>query len=170
MWQEGSRGACVYGLIAQAKIRIIDAAFIYLLITVSECHWFCPLNDRICLFTIRCKDPQTRQRPRCSKEKKKEKEITSRLSRCKHMQAGWCRSKSGVSPQPACSPPPTGSSLTLLWFPPICTSDERPGAPTLFDVWADPALRDCGPCAVSMKAIKNLNLCHDQNRQCIHFF
>lgn len=27
-----------------------------------------------------------------------------------------------------------------------------------------------GPCAVSMKAIKNLNLCHGQNRPCIHFF
>lgn len=66
--------------------------------------------------------------------------------------------------------PPLVSLLTLLWFPPICASDEHPGAPALFDVWADPALRDCGPCAVSMKAIKNLNLCHNQNRPCIHFF
>lgn len=40
----------------------------------------------------------------------------------------------------------------------------------LFDVWADPALRDRWPCAVSMKAIKKLNLRHGQNRPCIHFY
>lgn len=158
----------------------MDAGFIYLLITLSEWHWFCPL---ICLFTIRCKDPQTWHRPCCSKEKKKEKEITSRSALtqfCRQGQlitlqthASWLMPfKNWLSPQPACfkPPPPLVSLLTLLWFPPICASDEHPGAPALFDVWADPALRDCGPCAVSMKAIKNLNLCHNQNRPCIHFF
>lgn len=65
---------------------------------------------------------------------------------------------------------PTASSPTLLWFPPVFVSDEHPGACALFDVLADPALRDCGLCAVSMKAIKTLNLCHDQNRPCIHLF
>lgn len=121
---------------------------------------------------------------RCSKEQKKEQSITSRSAHTSVVQAGPANHSAN-----ACKLANADQELTFHlsqhaskhlphWFPPdsplILTN---PGVwwtswfpHALFDVWADPALRDRGPCAVSMKAIKKLNSCHGQNRPCIHFF
>lgn len=121
---------------------------------------------------------------RCSKEQKKEQSITSRSAHTSVVQAGPANHSAN-----ACKLANADQELTYHlsqhaskhlphWFPsdsPLILTN--PGvwwtswlSNALFDVWADPALRDRGPCAVSMKAIKKLNSCHSQNRPCIHFF
>lgn len=170
------------------KKNCVNVGFLYLLITLSKWHWLYYLNQRICFFSLyaakNC-DKSIKHdvdAAAAKKERRKEKEITSRSALTSVVQEGpanysedTCKLVDVVQKltfhlsQHTSNIFPTGFCPTLLWFPPICWSEERSGARALFDVWADTALRDWGPCAVSMKAIKNLNLCHKQNRPCIQF-
>lgn len=71
---------CVWGVCWDWK-QNCGCRIYLLLITLSKWHWFYPLNHRICLFTICCKDLwqiyKTWLWRRCSKEKKRRKKNKS---------------------------------------------------------------------------------------------